>query len=77
MLPFYVRRVNMVYAGGGQNSTIRTAGLVLGMLVVLLRVGIDTLCYCVHMSGLECEKTLIETHSSACILSSHDVAYFT
>ena len=56
MLPFYVRRVNMVYAGGGQNSTIRTAGLVLGMLVVLLRVGIDTLCYCVYMSRLECDK---------------------
>ena len=61
MLPFDVCRVKMVYVGSGQNSTIRTVGLVLGMLVVRLRVGIDTLCYCVYMSGLECVKTLTET----------------
>ena len=50
----------MVFRWGGQNGTIRTVGLVLGMLVVHLRVVMDSLCYCVYVSSLECAKTLKE-----------------
>ena len=49
----------MVFRWGGQNGTIRTVGLVLGMLVVHLRVVMDSVCYCVYVSLSDSAEKLI------------------